>query len=132
RVALDAVDVREASGERGSAAGSTQRVGDEAICEAHAGRGQPIHIRCAQDLVPFAAHLAERLVVRHDVENVRAASGNCGTRGPGGEGREKLSAMQSQISAPYAGVRQVRSFTVAALLLQYQELILRRGGAICA
>ena len=62
--------------DRGPARGA-DRVGAEAVVEAHATGGDAVELGCAIDAAAVAAHRVRRMVVAHDEQNVgRAAHGH--------------------------------------------------------
>ena len=69
----NAVDMVVGAGEDHGAAGRADRVGAEAVVEAHATVGDTVEVGRAVDAAAVAAHGVRRVVVGHDEEDVGGA-----------------------------------------------------------
>ena len=73
----DPVDVVPCAGEDGGAAGRTDRVGAEAVVEAHATLRDAVEIGRPVDAAAIATHGVRCVVVGHDEEDVGLAGHTC-------------------------------------------------------
>ena len=82
-----AVGVGVLAREHAGAARTAQRVGHEAVGEAHPFAGDAVEVGRRGVAVVVAAHHLRRMVVGHDVEDVHRAPGRLGTVAAAGGGR---------------------------------------------
>ena len=73
----DPVDVVPCAGEDGGAAGRANRVGTEAVVEAHATLRDAVEVGRPVDAAAIATHGVRRVVVGHDEEEVGLADHTC-------------------------------------------------------